>query len=132
MVFLFEWVGDWKRIISESGREAVGEEIKCSTLSKMDYNDIKRTQAGSDPNDEKEEAVSDPQSCQLGFFWIDSLLRSGWQWRRFGLGTVNSWWGNIADLPLLSLKTCYTAIGVNSPRRGNAGKSKQYGWMWYV
>lgn len=41
----------------------------------MDYNDIKRTLAVSDPNDEKEEAVSDPQFCQLGFFfWIDSLL----------------------------------------------------------
>lgn len=47
----------------------VGEEIKCTTLSKMDYNDIKRTLAVSDPNDEKEEAVSDPQSCQLGFFF---------------------------------------------------------------
>ena len=47
----------------------VGEEIKCSTLRKMDYNDIKRTLAGSDPNDEKEEVVSNPQSCQLGFFF---------------------------------------------------------------
>ena len=47
----------------------VGEEIKCTTLIKMDYNDIKRTLAVSDPNDEKEEAVSDPQFCQLGFFF---------------------------------------------------------------
>ena len=67
----------------------------------MDYNDIKRTLAGSDPNDEKEEAVSNPQSCQLGFFfWIDSLSgRVGGSEEGLGLRTVNSWWGNIADLP---------------------------------
>lgn len=31
--------------------------------------------AGSDLNDKKEEAASNPQSSQLWFFWIDSLLR---------------------------------------------------------
>lgn len=69
----------------------VGEEIQCTTLSKMDYNDIKRTLAGSGPNDEKEEAVSDPQSCQLGFFLNRFTLgEGGWQWRRFGLRIVSS------------------------------------------
>lgn len=44
-----------------------GEEIKCSTLTKMDFGDIKGTLSFFRLCDKQREAASNPQSSQLGF-----------------------------------------------------------------
>lgn len=44
-----------------------GEGIKCPTLAKMDFSDIKGTPSFFRLCDKQREAASNPQSVQLGF-----------------------------------------------------------------
>lgn len=81
--------------------------------------------AGTELNDEKEEAVSNPQSGQFWFFWTDSLLRrvgsngeslgSG----QSGTGELTSFILSCVTQEVICCHLCETSLGVEMPAVAN-------------
>ena len=93
-----------------------GEAIKCSTLRRITVIS-KGHSAGSDPNDRKEEGVSNPEPSPFGFSWIHSLLRRAGH-RGEGLGSRQSisCWVDLVNSPYATQDTTHWATHCNLHR----------------